>query len=233
MREVRLGGKRKNDKLVKKPIQCKVLLGNALRQKTSLLYNSHVQFIQIAQESEVGKVVTFISYQINKCCKIQMIKILLKDCFETQKFAQEFVRFLKPKDIVLLKGDLGTGKSYFARSFIQSLLGKDTEVPSPTFTLVQEYETSLGPICHFDLYRLKNENEIFELGIEEAFTYAINLIEWPKRLGSFYPKEYICLDFSFTEKSDERLVTIYLTQRYKWIAEKINTLLPKSPDILK
>ena len=156
-----------------------------------------------------------------------MIKFLLTNCFETKKLAQKISFFLRPKDIVLLKGDLGAGKSYFARAFIQSLLGEETEVPSPTFTLVQEYETSLGPVCHFDLYRLKNEEEVFELGIDEAFARAISLIEWPERLGSYTPKEYICLDFSFTENPDERIVTFSFTQKYECIAEKIKNLFPE------
>lgn len=155
-----------------------------------------------------------------------MIKFLLKNCFETKKLAQKICFFLNPKDILLLKGDLGAGKSYFARAFIQSLLSEETEVPSPTFTLVQEYETSLGPIWHFDLYRLKNEEEVFELGIDEAFARAISLIEWPERLGSYMPKEYMCLDFTFTENPDERLVIFTFTHKYEFIAEKIINLFP-------
>lgn len=160
-----------------------------------------------------------------------MIRFLLTDCFETKKLAEKMTLFLKPKDVLLLKGDLGAGKSYFARAFLQSLLGEETDVPSPTFTLVQEYETSLGPVWHFDLYRLKNEHEVFELGIDEAFARTISLIEWPERLGSYMPKEYMCLDFSFTENPNERIATFSYTQKYEFVAEQINELFPEASTI--
>ncbi len=91
-------------------------------------------------------------------------------------------QYLRPSDIVLLKGNLGAGKTSFARGLIQSLLG-DTEVPSPTFTLVQTYSAKNFEIWHFDLYRLQNESEIWELGIEEALESGVCLIEWPQSIA--------------------------------------------------
>ena len=89
---------------------------------------------------------------------------------------------VRPGDIILLKGNLGAGKTSFARGLIQALAGP-TDVPSPTFTLVQTYKTAAFEIWHFDLYRLQNENEIWELGIEEALERGVCLIEWPQNIA--------------------------------------------------
>lgn len=108
---------------------------------------------------------------------------------ETNHIGQEIAQNLEKGDIILLSGDLGAGKSVLARSIIRELTGKPAlEVPSPTFTLVQTYETEQGDIWHFDLYRLKAPAEIFELGWEDALAGSILLVEWPDRLGPYTPK---------------------------------------------
>ncbi|MBU2379456.1 MAG: tRNA (adenosine(37)-N6)-threonylcarbamoyltransferase complex ATPase subunit type 1 TsaE [Alphaproteobacteria bacterium] len=90
---------------------------------------------------------------------------------------------LEPGEAVLLYGPLGMGKSTLARGLIRALAGEDEDVPSPTFTLVQFYETS-PPIAHFDLYRLTRPDEAFEIGLDEALDVGAVLIEWPERLGT-------------------------------------------------
>lgn len=90
-------------------------------------------------------------------------------------------------DIFALAGDLGAGKTTLARGFIRALTTPEEEVPSPTFTLVQTYDTPKGMVWHFDLYRLEDPEEAWELGIEEAFADGISLVEWPERLGALLP----------------------------------------------
>lgn len=94
--------------------------------------------------------------------------------------------------VVCLHGDLGAGKTALARAMIRHVMHDgDLEVPSPTYTLVQTYETQSGDIWHFDLYRLKQAEEIYELGWEEALSAALCLIEWPERLGRLKPKKTV------------------------------------------
>jgi len=88
---------------------------------------------------------------------------------------------LHASDVILLKGDLGAGKTTWARGLICALLG-DVEVPSPTYTLLQTYDAPNFEVWHFDLYRLKLENDVWELGIEEALEDGVCLIEWPERI---------------------------------------------------
>jgi len=109
---------------------------------------------------------------------------------ETTALAKALARIASPGLCVLLEGPVGAGKSYFARSAIQTLMaqhGAVEDVPSPTFTLVQTYE--LGPldVWHADLYRLTSPDELIELGLEQAFDSALCLIEWPDRLGDLRP----------------------------------------------
>lgn len=112
---------------------------------------------------------------------------------ETASFASLFSQSLKMGDIVLLYGDLGAGKSVFSRALIRAVCGdKDIEVPSPTFTLVQTYDADaggkVGTVWHFDLYRLSDQSEIYEIGWEEALDGGLMLVEWPERLGGLKPQ---------------------------------------------
>ena len=96
---------------------------------------------------------------------------------------------LRPGDVVGLYGELGSGKTTLARAILRAAAGDpDLIVPSPTFTLVEVYETERGTYWHFDLYRLEAPEQVYELGWEEARAEGIVLIEWPQRLGSLLPK---------------------------------------------
>ncbi len=117
---------------------------------------------------------------------------------ETIAFAREFSKKLSAGDIVLLHGDLGMGKSVFARACIRFLCSADDlEVPSPTFTLVQTYDADLCLVWHFDLYRLSDASEIYEIGWEEALSSkGIIFVEWSERLGDLIPLSYIDVTLS-------------------------------------
>lgn len=114
-------------------------------------------------------------------------------------------RVLAPGDVVLLFGDLGSGKTTIARAMIQASLPSPEDVPSPTFTLVQTYKGD-APIWHADLYRLGDASELFELGLDDAMEDAICLIEWPDRLGDLTPDRHIRLALRF-DGDDGRVCT--------------------------
>ncbi len=125
-----------------------------------------------------------------------MQKIILKNENNTADLAKNLSKILEIGDVVLLNGDLGSGKTAFTRYLINSITNKKTEVPSPTFTILQNYDTNIGEIYHFDLYRLENENEVIEIGFEEALIYGITIIEWPDRLGKYIPEDRLELSLS-------------------------------------
>src|SRR5437016_9040493 len=103
----------------------------------------------------------------------------LPDEAATAAFAARISALAEIGDVIALKGELGAGKTSFARAFIRARGGAE-EVPSPTFTLVQLYELGDATVWHFDGYRLRHPEEAWELGIEDAFCDGISLIEWPE-----------------------------------------------------
>ena len=141
---------------------------------------------------------------------------------ETKALALRIRENLKNGDIVLLKGEIGAGKSHFARSLIQAAMDKVEDVPSPTFTLVQTYDTLVGSIWHADLYRLSDQSEVFELGLIDAFGNDIVLIEWPDRLGYLEPQDALTIELVILE-NDKREV-IFSTSSCVWEARLEKTL---------
>lgn len=115
------------------------------------------------------------------------MRIALDTLAATEALAARLAAEARPGDAVLLSGPLGAGKSALARAFLRALSGDaKLEVPSPTFTLVQTYDSPRGPAFHFDLYRLSGPDALHELGWEEA-REGIALVEWPDRLGPLAP----------------------------------------------
>ena len=127
----------------------------------------------------------------------------------TERLAQRLAPHAAIGDVIGLSGALGSGKTAFARAFIRARLGRNVEeVPSPTFTLVQLYEHADGAIWHFDLYRLGGAEDAYELGIEDAFSGAVSLIEWPETLGAIMPGDWLQVHLAPGEGEGARLVTI-------------------------
>lgn len=125
----------------------------------------------------------------------------LADEDATAALATQIAGRLSIGDALLLEGDIGAGKSAFARALIRARLGRMEDVPSPTFTIVQTYQDQTGDIWHCDLYRLTHPDEALELGLDEAFDTAICLIEWPDRLGDAAPPSALTLSFVAQEHS--------------------------------
>jgi tRNA threonylcarbamoyl adenosine modification protein YjeE len=118
------------------------------------------------------------------------LDIVLADEAATHAFAAEFADVLEPGDIITLSGDLGAGKTTFARALIRHLAGDPTfEVPSPTFTLMQNYELPRFSLAHVDLYRLGDPSELAELGVHDVAADSVILIEWPDRAGDGLPSD--------------------------------------------
>ena len=129
---------------------------------------------------------------------MQIAKLTLADLAATKRLGLFLAERLMVGDVLALKGELGAGKSELARAIIQQICPKETDIPSPTFTLVQTYESdSKVPLWHFDLYRLAEPDDVFELGIEEAFIEAICLIEWPERLAGYLPDWTLTIEIDY------------------------------------
>ena len=135
------------------------------------------------------------------------VTIELPDESATCRLAGTVAGLARVGDVIALAGELGTGKTVFARAFIHAR-GTDEEVPSPTFTLVQVYDLAGGPVYHFDLYRLEDPEEAYELAIEEAFADGITLIEWPERLDGLLPAERLDVALAMGETEDARRVSV-------------------------
>ena len=134
--------------------------------------------------------------------------LLLTSPDQTVALAIRLGPMLTAGDVLLLQGDIGAGKTHFARALIQSLLDEPEDVPSPTFTLVQTYETDMAEIWHADLYRLTSPDEVVELGLTDAFEEAICLVEWPDRLAELAPQSALHLDIALGADEGRRTLTL-------------------------
>jgi len=118
----------------------------------------------------------------------------------TLTFAKNLAAKLKPKDVIVLTGELGSGKTKFVEGIL-SYFNLQDEISSPTFTIVNEYQTTKFPIYHFDVYRLSDSSEFYEIGGEEYFDNGICLIEWGELIKDALPKDFIHITF---EKNNEK-----------------------------
>ena len=113
---------------------------------------------------------------------------------DTARIALEFARNLKPGDVVLLYGEMGVGKTVFTNGLCRAL-GACDYATSPTFTVVNEYDGGDFPVYHFDMYRIEDEDELYELGFDEYLnTGGICIIEWPQNIPNWLPENHIHVD---------------------------------------
>ncbi len=153
-----------------------------------------------------------------------MIEFHLPGPDATASLAQALARLCRQGDVIGLSGELGAGKTTFARAFIHArgaMAGGscDEEVPSPTFTLVQIYDIGEAAVWHFDLYRLERSADAVELGIDEAFATAISLVEWPERLDNLLPPDRLEVSLDIPggeEHAEEGVRTARLTGFGSW-----------------
>jgi len=135
------------------------------------------------------------------------LSLRLPDEAATARLAERLGAWLRPGDLVALRGDLGAGKTALSRALIRGVTHPDAEVPSPTFTLVQVYDTDIGPLWHFDLYRLSGPDEVIELGWDDARAEAVALVEWPDRLGPLLPADRVEVELAH-DGPDSRRATL-------------------------
>ncbi len=127
---------------------------------------------------------------------------------DTKKFAKKFASQLKNNEIIVLSGDLGSGKTKFTEGIL-SYFGLENEISSPTFTIVNEYKKENINIFHFDVYRLEDSTEFYEIGGEEYFEKGICIIEWGEVIQDLIPRNYTKINFSRdSENPNYRILNI-------------------------
>ena len=149
-------------------------------------------------------------------------KINISEEKDTKSVAEKFSKLIKQGDFILLSGNLGVGKTTFIKYLINSLQKankqKITEVTSPTFTVINEYQIKKILIKHYDLYRIKNKKELNNLGIQENLKDQITLVEWPEMVKKIKIKNSINLEFEYKKNYTERYLSI-ISKNKKFLNE--------------
>ncbi len=132
---------------------------------------------------------------------------------QTDRLGRLLAELVCPGRVFCLQGPLGAGKSALARAIITASCDGADEIPSPTFTLVQPYQTRMGAeLWHMDLYRLESVDDALALGIEDAFYHACCLIEWPERIVALLPDDVIRIEIAFGPQQDSRHFSLFGTE---------------------
>ena len=149
-------------------------------------------------------------------------KINISEEKDTKSVAEKFSKIIKQGDFILLSGNLGVGKTTFIKHLINSLQKankqKISEVTSPTFNITNEYQIKKTLIKHYDLYRIKNKKELYNLGIQENLNDQITLVEWPKIMKKIKVKNSINLIFEYKKNYTERYLSI-ISKNKKFLNE--------------
>ena len=135
----------------------------------------------------------------------------LKNLQETNKISKKISKIVKPGTVIFLYGEIGVGKTTFVRFFVHNLESEkgltNSEVLSPTFNIVYDYNIKKIKILHYDLYRLKNYKDILQLGMFETSSDSIKIVEWPELIKP-KPKDRIDIKFQYSKLIDSREVEI-------------------------
>ena len=131
-----------------------------------------------------------------------MEKLISHSENETMLIGKKFAEKLKKGDVIVLTGELGSGKTKFTEGVLEHF-GLENEISSPTFNIVNEYISKNINIYHFDVYRLEDEDEFYAIGGEEYFDKGICLIEWGEMIESVLPKKYIHITFNRNYENDD------------------------------
>lgn len=137
-----------------------------------------------------------------------MKQLILNSEQETIEFGKKMASHLKKGDVLVLTGDLGSGKTKLTEGIL-TFFGLENEISSPTFTIVNEYETPDFPIYHFDVYRLENSDEFLAIGGDEYFEKGVSIIEWGERIEDVLPEKYVKISFERDlENENRRMIKI-------------------------
>jgi tRNA threonylcarbamoyladenosine biosynthesis protein TsaE len=145
-----------------------------------------------------------------------VIEIKIKNEYEMADFAKKIANITNEGDIIGLKGSLGVGKSFFARNFINYLSSEPQNVASPTFNLLYSYQTKIGELFHFDLYRVKNFFELENIGFFDYIKEGTCLIEWPEIVAKYLEKKYLEIEISSHRHSESQERIIILRSDKYW-----------------
>ena len=141
------------------------------------------------------------------CLYFFTMEIAVKDLSDLPQVASELLEFASKVRIFIFEGEMGAGKTTFIKSFCKTL-GVEDVVSSPTYSIVNEYESQNGPVFHFDFYRIKDIQEAYDLGYEEYFYGGgICLIEWPERVAELLPDHFVKVEI-FVSEGNERIFSL-------------------------
>ena len=154
------------------------------------------------------------------------LKIISNSPSDTIKTAKNLAKLLKTGDTVVLTGELGAGKTKFTEGFL-SYYNLENEISSPTFNIVNEYQTPFYTVYHFDVYRLADIDEFYAIGGEEYFDKGICLIEWGEQIEDALPLEYIKITFNKDEQNDDIRILNFeaFGDKYERILDEFNAVL--------
>lgn len=127
---------------------------------------------------------------------------------DTVKFAKQFAKQIEVAKPILLYGTLGIGKTFFTSQLIQTLLNNKIEIPSPTFSIVQTYNINSTTISHFDLYRINDTSELFELDFDNILETNITIIEWPEIIEDYIKNNFSYTSITFQDKDGKKFISI-------------------------